>query len=137
MRSLLLAVLIAGSAGTASAQTTTPVCKADQTGDVLVTTVQYDDGYRVEAPWRITGERKYTRGSSVTAILDHIIETDRITKKRQTTPLPGSVQMTFKGTNADELLQQAAAIWCSTVEKALAARATDTAARVADNRHVM
>ena len=137
MRTFIAVVMIGVSAATASAQNATPVCKADQTGDVLVTTVQYQDGYRVDAPWRVTGTRKYTDGSSVTAVLDHIIETDRGTKKRQITELPGAIQMTFKGTNAAQLLRQAADVWCSTVEKALAARASDTVERVAHNRQVM
>ena len=137
MRGILTAMLIAASGGTASAQSATPVCKADQSGDVIVTTVQYHDGYRVEAPWRVTSQRKYSRGSSITVVLDHIIETDRATKKRQLTPLPGSIQMVFKGTSSDEMLRRAAEIWCSTVEKALAARSMDTAERVALNRQLM
>jgi hypothetical protein len=141
MRSVITAtVLMAMSAATSNAQTTRnqPVCRADQSGARLVTTIEYRDGYRVDAPWRVTSEGKFRKGGSrLTAALDHIIEIDAVTGKRQVISLPGVVEMTFKGANRQQLLREAAEVWCATVGKAMAQRSAGSLNRVAHNRSVM
>jgi hypothetical protein len=141
MRSVIAAtILVIACAAASDGQTTRsePVCRADQNGARLITTIEYRDGYRVDAPWRVTSEGKFrTGGSRLTAALDHIIETDALTGKRQVISLPGAVEMTFKGVNREQLLREAAEVWCATVGKAMAERTTKSLNRVAHNPSVM
>jgi hypothetical protein len=130
---------LAASAASANAQTPRSggTCKADQSGDLLITSIEYTDGYKVEAPWRVLSSRREPRIASMTAVLDHIIETNPATGKRQTTPLPGAIEMTFEGENNVLMLREAADIWCATVAKALSAREADNPGRAAPKRVVM
>lgn len=140
MRTIMLAVMLAAAAASASAQTPRSggTCRANQSGGVLLTSVEYADGYRVEAPWRVLSSQVDRNGSAtMTATLDHIIETNPATGKRQRTPLPGTIEMTFEGATGVLMLREAADVWCSTVAKALSAQDTDTRSRVAQNRVVM
>jgi hypothetical protein len=140
MRTIIAAILLMSSTASADAQTNPDggvACKANQSGKLLLTTAQYENGYRVEAPWRVLTRGPQTSGARVTATLDHILETDPVSGKTKRTPLPGAIEMTFDGPSRGVMLQQAANIWCATVSKALAARPTDTPSRVAQNRVVM
>lgn len=140
MRTIIIAVLLATAAASASAQNPRSggTCKADQSGNLLITSIEYTDGYKVEAPWRVLSTRREQRGSaSMTAVLDHIIETNPTTGKRQSTPLPGAIELTFEGENNVMLLREAADIWCATVTKALSAREADSPGRAAPKRVVM
>jgi hypothetical protein len=136
MRSVWMGTILATAwAATAYGQTAPdePVCTAEQVGSVLVTTIEYTNGYRVQAPWRVTAERKYSRGGvRLTAVLDRIIEFDAFTRARDVTSLPDAVQVTFRGTNQRQVLLDAARIWCVTVAKAIAARPAQSPRRVAD-----
>lgn len=141
MRSVIAAaILVTAWTATSNGQTTRnqPVCRADQNGARLVTTIEYRDGYRVDAPWRVTSEGQFRKGGSrLTAELDHIIETHALTGKQKTISLPGVVEMTFKGATRQQLLREAADVWCATVGKAMAERSSQSLKRVADNRSVM
>ena len=140
MRNVIAAaILVTAWAATLDAQTTrSPVCRADQKGARLVTTIEYRDGYRIDAPWRVTSEGRFRNGGSrLTVALDHIIETDGLTGKRQVISLPGVVELTFKGANREQVLREAADVWCETVGKAMAERSTQSLNRVAHNRSVM
>jgi hypothetical protein len=141
MRSVIATtILVTAWAAASNAQTphNRPVCRADQSGARLITTIEYRDGYRVDAPWRVTSEGKFRKGGSrLTVALDHIIETDALTGKRQVISLPGVVEMTFKGSNREQLLREAADVWCATVGKAMAERSTRSLNRVAHNRSLM
>jgi hypothetical protein len=140
MRTMIAAVLVTMVAGSASAQDarTGGTCKANQSGNVLLTSIEYDDGYKVVAPWRVLSSGKSRNGSAqVTAIVDHIIETDPVTRKQKHTPLPGAIELTFQGQNSTLMLREAADIWCSTVEKAMGARASDPTIRAPRSRVVM
>lgn len=113
------------------------LCKANQTGQVLLTSVEYDSGYKVEAPWRVTATRKLDKGvTSITAVLDLIIETDAA-GKRSLTPLPGSIELTFSGGSESAVLKEAANVWCTTVAKAMAARGSKTSGRVVASGVIM
>jgi hypothetical protein len=112
-------------------------CKANQSGQILLTSVEYDSGYKVEAPWRVTSTRKIDKGiTSITAVLDLIIETDA-SGKRSLTPLPGSIELTFSGGSESAVLKEAANVWCTTVAKALAARNTNMSGRAVASGVVM
>ncbi|HET9438946.1 MAG TPA: hypothetical protein VFO52_02200 [Longimicrobiales bacterium] len=141
MRSMIavaIALIATVSPANAQAMSDDAVCKADQSGNILLTSVEYESGYKVEAPWRVMDSRKPRQGNArVTAILDHIIETDPATRKRSLTPLPGAIEMTFTGESNAGLLREAASVWCHTVAKALAARKADTNGRVAQRSVVM
>lgn len=140
MRRILIVMILTctwGGAASAQIPPEEPVCKADRSGNVLVTTIQYGDGYRIEGPWRIHSANSRRGIAQVTATLDHIVETDPFTRKRQLTPLPGAVEMTFQGRNGHQLLEQAANVWCATIAQALAARPIESLQRLSDNRLVM
>ncbi len=139
MRTILTAVIMTVIAGSANAQGRSDgTCRANHSGDILLTTVQYENGYKVEAPWRVVSSNQPRQGAArMTAILDHIIETNPATGKRQLTPLPGAIEMTFQGDNNAMMLREAADVWCSTVAKALGARSTDSAVRAVEKRVVM
>jgi hypothetical protein len=141
MRAITTTVLVLAIwSGAASAQNSrsAPLCKADQAGKILLTSIEYNDGYKVEAPWRVITTQKSKDGNQqMRAILDHIIETKPLSKKRQLTPLPGAIEMTFRGTNNNVMLREAADIWCSTVAKAIALRPAESSGRVTESRLVM
>lgn len=140
MRTIILAVLLATTAASSQAQSPRSggTCRANQLGNTLLTSAEYSDGYKVEAPWQVLASHTTKNGgASMTATLDHIIETNPETGKRQRTPLPGTIEMTFEGANAVLMLREAADIWCSTVAKALSAQEADAPSRVTQNRVVM
>ena len=113
-------------------------CSADQSGTVLLTTVEYRSGYKIEAPWRVISSRTARGGDTkLTAVLDHIIETDPATRKRSMTPLPGAVEITFTAESQEGILREAAGVWCATVAKALAARRDPAPGRAASRGVVM
>ena len=109
-----------GATGVANAQVArnTPVCRADRTGPDLVTRIIFPDGYVVEGPWRVTGVVKSSTSTSMTAVLNHIVETTELSPQRQLVDLPGPVQMTFSGRSMTDVLTEAANVWCATVIKA-------------------
>ena len=141
MRTIIAAFLLFAFAAAAQAQNGPEgalACKANQSGKVLVTTAEYNNGYRVEAPWRVVDGKVAQPGTNrITAVLDHIIEIDPATGKRKRTALPGEIEMTFNGSSSVSMLEHAADIWCSTVSKALAAQPARTPSRVAQNRVIM
>jgi hypothetical protein len=139
MRTILSAVMMTVIAGSAGAQSRADgTCKANQAGDILLTSVEYDNGYKVEAPWRVVSTQTAKEGAvRLTAVVDHIIETNPTTRKRQLTPLPGAIEMTFQGDNSYLMLREAADLWCSTVAKALGARETHVPIRAEEKRVVM
>jgi hypothetical protein len=140
MRTIIAAILLMSVAATANAQASPDgeaACKANHNGSLLLTTAQFTNGYKVEAPWRVLTVTTQTRRARVTAKLDYIVETDPVTGKRQRTPLPGPIEMTFNGETSGTMLEHAADVWCATVAKALAARSVDSMSRVAQNRVIM
>jgi hypothetical protein len=137
MTATFLALVVATSAN-AQTSRNAPLCKADQSGSILLTSIEYRDGYKVEAPWRVIATQKTKDGNQqMRAVLDHIIETKPPLQKRQLTALPGAIEMTFRGSNNNVMLREAADIWCSTVAKALTVRPAESSSRVAQNRLVM
>ena len=124
MRTFLTAVMLTAMAGSAQAQSRGDgTCKANQSGDILLTSVEYESGYKVEAPWKVLSTQGARQGPiRMVAVVDHIIETNPVTRKRQLTALPGAIEMTFQGDNSEIMLREAADVWCSTVAKALGAR---------------
>jgi hypothetical protein len=114
--------------GVAYAQETSeaPVCKADRQGETLLTKIEYPTGYTVEAPWTVTASvTGKTTGavSTVTAVLDRIVESWRVSGTRELTKLPGPLEMTFRGNSMNEILNEAAHVWCASVIRARALQA--------------
>jgi len=100
-----------------------PTCRGALEGDRLVTTIEFPNGYVVEGPWRVSGNRPValedgTRGVAMNASLDRIIEVEPGTGQRVTTPFPEPIETTFDGQTEQELVQRAAQIWCLTVIRA-------------------
>lgn len=100
-----------------------PSCRASLDGDQLTTIIEFSDGYAVEAPWRVTWNRSASlrdgqKGVTANAKLDRIVEVDPKDKQRVVTPFPEPIQTTFEGHSEQELVHEAAKIWCLTVLKA-------------------
>lgn len=100
-----------------------PACRASLDGDQLTTTIEFPDGYAVEAPWRVAWNRSASLedgrpGVVAAARLDHIVEVDPATGQRVATPFPEPIETTFEGHSEEELIYRAAQIWCVTVLKA-------------------
>lgn len=94
-----------------------PVCQAVREGENLITRVHFPDGYSVEGPWHVT-ETVRTGSKSISAVLDRIVETRPLSGTRETTALPAAIQMTFSGPTMDDVLAEAASVWCRTVLQA-------------------
>ncbi len=100
-----------------------PACRAALDGDLLTTTIEFSDGYAVEAPWQVTWNRSASLedgrpGIIATARLDRIVEVSPGTQERVMTPFPEPITTTFEGHSEQELAYRAAQIWCLTVLKA-------------------
>jgi hypothetical protein len=121
IRNLALTLLLVPGTLVAQAPANHPTCKADRTGDQIITSVEYPNGYRIDAPWTVVDQRtEAAAGSSaiiVTAILDRIIEYDPVSKERSVTPFPAAVEVVFEANSPEEVLEAAAKVWCSTVAK--------------------
>ncbi len=100
-----------------------PACRASLDGDLLTTAISFPDGYAVEGPWRVYGNRAVSLedgrpGMAMSASLDRIVEVDPATGQRITTPFSEPIQTTFEGQSEEDLVYRAAQIWCLTVLKA-------------------
>ena len=100
-----------------------PACRGSLDGDRLTTTIIFPNGYTVEGPWRVSGNRPValedgTRGVAMNASLDRIIEVEPGTGQRVATPFPEPIETTFDGQNEQQLVERAAQIWCLTVLRA-------------------
>ena len=116
--------VVALTASTASAQSPRDDeyrCRASITGDRLLTVYESSTGYMVEGPWRIIAAQpaSFQPGKvTITAVIDRIVEYDPQTRERQTIPFPDAVEVVFEGADENELVLNAARIWCATVTKA-------------------
>lgn len=110
-------LLLAGVAEAQIVVNNGAACRAEHSGEELLTKIVFPDGYTVEAPWHVTGVVKTAKKTDITAVLDHIIETRPVNAKRELVELPGPVQMTFSGRSLSALLNEAANLWCATVLK--------------------
>lgn len=100
-----------------------PACRANLDGDQLTTSIEFPDGYAVEAPWRVAWNRSASledgrTGVVASAQLDRIVEVTPGTGQRVVTPFPEPIATTFEGASEEELVYRAAQIWCLTVLKA-------------------
>jgi len=120
-RALILALALLPGVALAQDTNGSPTCKADRQGDRLITTVNYPDGFSVEAPWRIldvrAGVSTGNRNIAVLASLDRVIEYNPVRKERISTPFPASVEIVFEADSEDGILEAAAQVWCATVAK--------------------
>lgn len=107
-------------AAAAQAQTTEKPtnCRADRRGEDLITRIEYSNGYAVEGPWHVTALGVDRGARTITAVLDHIVEVQAFTLKREMTPLPGAIEMTFRGQSSADVLNEAAHVWCTTILQA-------------------
>jgi len=117
-----LALLAPAGLG-AQAPPDAPACRADLDGNRRTTTIEFSDGYAVEAPWTVHWTRAASledgsRGVAADASLDRIVEVEPGTGQRVVTPFPEPIQTTFEGRSEEELIYRAAQIWCLTVLRA-------------------
>jgi hypothetical protein len=116
INALVLAFTMPGQTGTTAGDS--PICRADMLGDVLTTQVEFADGFIVEGPWRIITKSTVTAGEGgqiVAAILERFVEIDPVTDQTRISHFREGVALTFRGRTQEELVAQAAQIWCSTV----------------------
>jgi hypothetical protein len=116
---LALALLPAGLTAQSSQ---VPACKANLEGPRLTTTIEFRNGYAVEAPWRVVSNRVSSLGDGrpgrvVSARLSGIVEIDPETGRRTATPFPEAIETVFEGRTHDDVLANAAQVWCMTVLK--------------------
>ena len=141
----ILVLALAAPAGLSAQEPgNAPACRGSLDGDQLTTTIEFPDGYAVEAPWRVTWDRAASledgrRGVVASAKLDRIVEVDPSTGQRVVTPFPDPIETTFDGHSEEELVYRAAQIWCLTVIKAQEQSANGTrqpATREVPNRTI-
>jgi hypothetical protein len=144
MNTILVLALAAPAGLSAQEPGNAPACRGSLDGDQLTTTIEFPDGYAVEAPWRVTWDRTASledgrRGVIASARLDRIVEVDPSTGQRVVTPFPDPIETTFEGHSEEELVYRAAQIWCLTVIKAQEQSANGTrqpATREVPNRTI-
>lgn len=118
IHALILAVLLPGDAPAPE-----PSCKARLDGRLLTTTILFENGYGMEAPWQVMETRRahLTAERSVLLVellLDRVVEFDDLTGKRSTTALPQPVRVQVEGENDTDVVTEAADTWCSSVMRA-------------------
>lgn len=123
MHAVALLALLAPVQLSAQEPANGPACRASLDGDQLTTTIEFSDGYAVEAPWHVTWNRSASLedgspGVAASASLDRIVEVRPDTKERVMTAFPEPITTTFEGHSEQELAYRAAQIWCLTVLKA-------------------
>lgn len=100
-------------------------CRADLRGDVLQTTIEFDDGSRLIGPWRVARDVAEAPSHRMTAVLDRVIEVNGRGELR-TTPFPHGVAVMFEGRSERDMIDNAAQVWCSTVRRARRAQAAES-----------
>lgn len=92
-------------------------CHGDLQGNVLKTTIEFEDGSRLIGPWRVAHQRNGEPAHRVTAVLDRVIEVDGAGALR-TMPFPHGIAVLFEGRSERDMIENAAQVWCSTVLRA-------------------
>ena len=115
------AVVLSLGFSTAGDETQPPNCTGVLEGEKLTTTIEFADGSSVDAPWRVVQVRQVSqqRGAAARVLavhLDRVVEKDP-TGNRTTTPFPSPIETTFQGQDDDEVVFNAAQVWCITVLK--------------------
>jgi hypothetical protein len=121
IHALLLAVLLPAMGGTPAEPG--PKCHAELKGTRLVTSIEFLDGYRLEAPWDVLSSQYLDasgkRGAVVAELqLEQLLESDAITGRRIATTLAAPVRLRLQASTDAHLVYQAAETWCSTVLQA-------------------
>ena len=101
----------------ASLSNTDEACRGNLQGDVLHTTIVFDDGSRLIGPWQVMHTEGAPAAHRLAAVLHRVIEVDSRGAER-TTAFPQGVAVLFEGRTQRDLIDNAAQVWCSTVLKA-------------------
>lgn len=118
INALLLAVLLPGTS-----EAPQPTCRAKLKGALLTTSIQFQNGYTLEAPWQVVQTQRAWLSDEKSMLvvdlsLDRIVELDELTGERSATPLPHPVRVQVEAQTEPEIVKEAANTWCSTVIKA-------------------
>lgn len=100
-------------------RSTEEACRGNLQGDVLHTTIVFDDGSRLIGPWQVMHTEGAPAAHRLAAVLHRVIEVDSRGAQR-TTAFPQGVAVLFEGRTQRDLIDNAAQVWCSTVLKARA-----------------
>jgi hypothetical protein len=98
-----------------------PACRAQLTGENLLTTIEFPTGLKVEGPWRVLHRAEIEDNLPnyiMYATLDRVIETDELTGGHHIIPFPEPVSLSFEGPDQEQLVQRAAQVWCVTAMRA-------------------
>ncbi len=101
-----------------------PLCRASMDGGNLLTVIEFADGSSVAAPWQVLASKPAAlddgaRGVRMGARLERIVEVDPAGRRRST-PFPRPIDVTFEGHDRNELVSNAAQVWCMSVLRARA-----------------
>jgi len=121
LHAILLAVLFPATGGTPADPE--PKCTAELRGRQLRTTIEFHDGYRLDAPWEVLNSQHLQASGELTSVvaelqLDQLIETDAVTGKKLSTALTQPVRLRLQAATDEALVFRAADTWCSTVIQA-------------------
>lgn len=121
LNALLLAVLL--PAAPQAAVTDEPSCRAELKGGRLTTSIEFTNGYRLDAPWKVLGSQHLeARGNlkSIVAdlLLEALIETDALTGKQLSTTLAEPIRLRLQAPTEPDIVFQAAQTWCTSVIQA-------------------
>lgn len=119
LNALIMALLLpAGAMENAEIGAT---CRAELKGVNLLTVMELPSGIVVEAPWQIIHrgvDEARVKRFVVFATLDRVIEKDEITGARKIVPFPEPIRLGFEGNTHEEVVENAAQVWCVTVMRA-------------------
>lgn len=118
IHALILAVLLPGEAPAPE-----PSCRAQLQGRQLTTTILFENGFGLEAPWQVMQTRRAHLSADrsvllVELVLDRVVEFDDLTGARSTTALPQPVRVQVEGATDSDVVSEAAGTWCTSVMKA-------------------
>lgn len=121
LEALLLTVLL--PAARPAANNDDPSCRAELKGSRLTTTIEFNTGYRLEAPWKVVSSQHLEAPGNLKSIvadllLEDLVETDAFTGRQLGTRLAEPIRLRLQAPSEPEIVFQAAQAWCTTVVQA-------------------
>jgi len=120
--SLIAIVAFPLSLAAQSPATPPPVCTADLEGRQLRMSLEYSDGFMVEAFWNVSKNGGVvlpdgTAGSQLGLRLNELVVTEPETGRPEFRPLAEPVTLTYQGPTVQALILRASRVWCIAIEE--------------------
>jgi hypothetical protein len=85
-----------------------PICKGSLNGEIMITTIEFPEGDRIYAPWRVVSNHENTgpngeRKIAMTTVLDGIV-VEPMNGERETIALPEPIETVFEGATVDDIV---------------------------------